>query len=117
MQTTNQQEEYAPEELLISRMAKEMRGEMVGGAATYCSMVAVKLAQSLYNPDLIDMSGGLHHFDSRTPMAFLAAESLGRGSAKARVSSGWAVPELPILSNNGSWSWPGRRPSCLLRPR
>ncbi|MBI2987360.1 MAG: CoA-transferase [Deltaproteobacteria bacterium] len=86
MQTTNQQEEYAPEELLISRMAKEMKGEMVGGAATYCSMVAVKLAQSLYNPDLIDMSGGLHHFDSRTPMAFLAAESLGRGSAKARVT-------------------------------
>jgi glutaconate CoA-transferase subunit B len=86
MQTTGQQEEYTLEELLICRMAKEMKGEIVGGAATYCSMAAVKLAQSLYNPDLIDMSGGLHHFDSRTPMAFLAAESLGRGTAKARVS-------------------------------
>lgn len=86
MQTANKSEEYTLEELLISRMAKEMKGEMVGGAATYCSMAAVKLAQSLYNPDLIDMSGGLHHFDSRTPMAFLSAESLGRETAKARVS-------------------------------
>lgn len=86
MRTTDKQEDYALEELLISRMAKEMKGEMVGGAATYCSMAAVKLAQSLYNPDLIDMSGGLHYFDSRAPMAFLSAESLGKGTAKARVS-------------------------------
>jgi glutaconate CoA-transferase, subunit B len=86
MQTTNQQEEHTLEELLISRMAKEMKGEIVGGAATYCSMAAVKLAQALYNDDLIDMSGGLHHFDSRTPMAFLAAEFLGKETAKARVS-------------------------------
>lgn len=86
MRTTDKQEDYALEELLISRMAKELKGEMVGGAATYCSMAAVKLAQSLYNPDLIDMSGGLHYFDSRAPMAFLSAESLGKGTAKARVS-------------------------------
>lgn len=86
MRTTDRQEDYALEELLISRMAKELKGEMVGGAATYCSMAAVKLAQSLYNPDLIDMSGGLHYFDSRAPMAFLSAESLGKGTAKARVS-------------------------------
>ena len=86
MQKTDKHEEYTLEELLISRMAKEMKGEIVGGAATYCSMVAVKLAQSLYNPDLIDLSGGLHHFDSRIPMAFLAVESLGRETARARVS-------------------------------
>src|SRR5574341_1953014 len=86
MRTTDKQEDYALEELLISRMAKELKGEMVGGAATYCSMAAVKLAQSLYNPDLIDMSGGLHYFDSRAPLAFLSTESMGKGTAKARVS-------------------------------
>ncbi len=82
----NRQEEYTLEELLISRMAKEMKGEIVAGAATYCSTAAVKLAQSLYNPDLIDMSGGLHHFDSRTPMAFLLSEFAGKETARARVS-------------------------------
>jgi glutaconate CoA-transferase subunit B len=82
----DRQEDYTLEELLISRMAGEMNGEFVGGAATYCSMAAVKLAQRLYSPDLIDMSGGLHHFDSRTPMAFLLSEFAGKETARARVS-------------------------------
>lgn len=80
------QPEYTLEDLLISRIAKEMNGEMVAGAATYCSMTAVKLAQALYNPDLIDFSSGLHHFDSRTPAAMISAEFAGKGTGKARVS-------------------------------
>ena len=79
---------YSLEYLLISRMARELKGEIVGGAATFCSMAAVKLAQALYNPDLTDMSGGLHHFDSRAPLTLFHTEFLGRESAKARVSWG-----------------------------
>jgi glutaconate CoA-transferase subunit B len=79
-------QEYTLEDLLICRMARDMKGEMVAGAATSCSNVAVKLAQALYNPDLIDFSSGLHHFDSRTPATMISSEIAGRGKGKARVS-------------------------------
>ena len=84
----SEERRYSLEDLLISRMARELKGEIVGGAATFCSMAAVKLAQFLHNPDLIDMSGGLHHFDSRAPLTLFHTEFLGKESAKARVSWG-----------------------------
>jgi len=77
--------EYTLDELLISRMAREMKGEAVAGAATYCSIVAVKLAQYLYAPDLIDFNSGLHHFDSRTPATMVSSEYLGKAGRKGRM--------------------------------
>jgi len=77
---------YTLEDLLICRMAREMKGEAIAGAATYCSNVAVKLAQALHNPDLIDFSSGLHHFDSRTPATILLSEYVGKATRKARMS-------------------------------
>lgn len=78
--------EYTLEDLLVCRMARDMKGEKLAGGATYCANVAVKLAQALYNPDLIDFLSGLHHFDSRTPATMIASEMAGKGKGKAKVS-------------------------------
>jgi glutaconate CoA-transferase subunit B len=48
---------YTIDELLISRMAKEVKGDTLAGGGTFTSHVAVMLAKRLYSPEIITLVG------------------------------------------------------------
>lgn len=79
--------DYTLEELIISRMAKEMKGERgVVAGATFCSMIAVSLAKRLYAPDMIEFGGSVKFFDSPSIPSFVIREFIGDKNAKASLN-------------------------------
>ena len=76
---------FTLEELLISRMAKEHRGEILAVGATICSALAVQLAKATHAPELLVMSdtGG---YESPTSPSITLAGFIGADRGKGRMS-------------------------------
>lgn len=77
--------DFTLEELLISRMAKEHRGEMLAGGATTCSVLAIQLAKASHAPDLVVMNP-TGFYDGRAPSSLTLGCFVGAKTGKGRLT-------------------------------
>jgi acyl CoA:acetate/3-ketoacid CoA transferase beta subunit len=79
---------YTREELIIARMAREMKGERIGIGATILSDIAVRVAKLLYAPDLILLGGSYAAVDCDAQAIGVNEE--WSGVPRSRVCLSWS---------------------------
>lgn len=79
--------QYALDDLLIARMAKEFKGdEIVGAGGTLLSAISAVLAKNTHAPDMIISGGSLNLFDSSFMPTLGISEFIGVDKAKANLT-------------------------------
>lgn len=82
-------ENYSLDEIVISAMAREYKGEIIVGGPTYCTLISALLAKRVHNPDLILLSS-MNYFDGPVIPNFTMTEFYSYELGKREGGSGFS---------------------------